>query len=212
MKKASRIRFGFLALAGAIELTFFFSLTGGAFADGHAYVGESQCEDCHGAKEAAKNLIGPDGQPTNPVAVWQQDAHHTKANDALSNDWGKRAATKANVGDPTAEGSMCLNCHATGAGKEGALDPSEGVSCEACHGAAADYMKKTVHGEINDDPAKMNVAVAAGMLDLRKMDVREANCKGCHTTQRPCLKPGEKAFDVNNDKKFHHWRDHVPVI
>jgi len=212
MKMASRMFLGSLVLCGAIGLSFSLSITNSACAAGHAYVGESQCEDCHGAKEAAKNFLGPDGQPTNPVAVWQQDAHHTKANDALSNDWGKQAATKANVSDPSAEGSMCLKCHATGAGQEGALDPSEGVSCEACHGAAADYVKKTVHGEINDDAAKMKVAVAAGMLDLRKMDVREANCKGCHTTQRPCLKPGEKAFDVNNDKKFHHWRATVPVI
>jgi hypothetical protein len=212
MKKAPRMLVRGIALFGVIGLSVSLSFTYSAFADGHAFVGESQCEDCHGAKEAAKNLIGPEGEPTNPVAVWQQDAHHTKANDALSNDWGKQAAKKANVSDPTAEGSMCLTCHATGAGKEGALDPSEGVSCEACHGAAADYVKKTVHGEINDDPAKMKVAVAAGMLDLRKMDVREANCKECHTTQRPCLKPGEKAFDVNNDKKFHHWRAAVPVI
>src|SRR5271169_4530694 len=178
MKTASWMFLGSLVLFGAIGLSFSLSFTNSACAAGHAYVGESQCEDCHGAKEAAKNLTGPDGQPTNPVAVWQQDAHHTKANDALSNDWGKQAATKANVSDPSAEGSMCLKCHATGAGQDGALDPTEGVSCEACHGAAADYVKKTVHGEINDDAAKMKVAVAAGMLDLRKMDVREANCKG----------------------------------
>ncbi len=212
MKTASPLLLGSLALCGAIVLSFSSSFTTSAFAADHAFVGESKCEDCHAAKEAAKNLIGPDGQPTNPVAVWQKDTHHTKANDALSNDWGKQAATKANVSDPTAEGSMCLKCHATGAGTDSALDPSEGVSCEACHGAAADYVKKTVHGEINDDPAKMQVAVAAGMLDVRKMDVRENNCKTCHTTKRPCLKPDDKPFNVKNDKKFHHWRATVPVI
>jgi hypothetical protein len=212
MKTASRMILGSLAFCAAIVISFSSSLTVSAFAADHSYVGESQCEDCHGAKEAAKNYIGPDGTPTNPAGVWQQDAHHTKANDALSNDWGKTAAAKAHVADPTAEGSMCLSCHATGAGKDGAPDASEGVSCEACHGAAGDYVKKTVHGEINDDPAKMQAAIAAGLLDVRKTDVRAANCKGCHTTQRPCLKPGEKAFDVNNDKKFHHWRATVPVI
>ena len=212
MKTASRIFLSSLALSAAIGLSFS-TFIAGAHAAGHAFVGEAQCEDCHGEKEAAKNFIGPDGQAgANPVAVWKQDAHATKANAALSNDWGKKAAAKANVSDPTAEGSMCLKCHATGAGQEGAPDVSEGVSCEACHGAAADYVKKSVHGEINDDPAKMKVAVAAGMLDVRNMAVRAANCKGCHITERPCLKPGEKAFDVNNDKKFHHWRATVPVI
>jgi hypothetical protein len=211
MKTASRILLSSLALSAAVGLSFS-SFIGNTYAAGHAFVGESQCEDCHGAKEAAKNLIGPDGTPTNPVAVWNQDPHHTKANEALGNDWGKAAAKKANVTDPTADGSMCLKCHATGAGQDGAPDISEGVSCEACHGAAADYVKKSVHGEISDDAAKMKVAVAAGMLDVRKEDVRAENCKSCHTTQRPCLKPGEKAFDVNNDKKFHHWRANVPVI
>lgn len=212
MKTVSRMLLGSLALGGAIVLSFSSSSITSAFAADHAYVGEGQCEDCHGPKEAAKNFLGPDGKPTNPVAVWTQDTHHTKANAALSNDWGKAAAAKAKVSDATAEGSMCLKCHATGAGKEGAPDPSEGVSCEACHGAAADYVKKSVHGEINDDAAKMQVAVAAGLIDLRKMDVREANCKECHTTQRPCLKPGEKAFDIHNDKKIRHWRDNIPVI
>ncbi len=212
MKTASRMLLGSLALVGAIGLSFSPTVTNCAFAAGHAYVGESQCDDCHGTKEAAKNFVGPDGQPTNPVTVWQQDPHHTKANDALSNDSGKQAAKKANLSDPTAEGSMCLKCHATGAGQEGALDPSEGISCEACHGAAADYVKKSVHGEINDDAERMKVAVAAGMIDLRKMDVRAASCKECHTIQRPCLKPAEKPFDVNKDKKFHHWRANVPVI
>jgi cytochrome c554/c'-like protein len=206
MKTASRSLLAGLALCAALGLSV------SSFAAGHAFVGEGQCEDCHGPKEAAKNFLGPDGAPTNPVAVWQQDTHHTKANEALGNDWGKTAAKKANVSDPTAEGSMCLKCHATGAGQEGAPDASEGISCEACHGAAADYVKKNVHGEIADDAGKMKLAVAAGLLDVRKPDVREANCKGCHTTQRPCLKPGEKAFDIHNDKKLHHWRASVPVI
>ena len=212
MKTASRIFLSSLALSAAIGLSFS-SFIGSASAAGHAFVGEAQCEDCHGDKEAAKNYIGPDGSAgANPVAVWKQDPHATKANAALSDDWGKKAAAKANVSDPAAEGSMCLKCHATGAGQDGAPDISEGVSCEACHGAAADYVKKSVHGEIADDAGKMQVAVAAGLLDIRKEDVRANNCKGCHTTVRPCLKPGEKAFDVNNDKKFHHWRATVPVI
>jgi len=212
MRMATRMLIGGLALCAAIGLSFSSRFVTSAFAAGHAFVGEGQCEDCHGPKEAAKNFLGPDGQPTNPVAVCNQDTHHTKANAALTDDWGKTAAKKANVSDPAAEGSMCLKCHATGAGQDGAPDISEGVSCEACHGAAADYVKKSVHGEINDDPGKMKVAIAAGLLDVRKADVREANCKGCHTTVRPCIKPGEKAFDINNDKKLHHWRATVPVI
>jgi hypothetical protein len=211
MNKASRGLIVGLAICGSIALSLVTQFAGNAFAAGHAYVGESQCEDCHGPKEALKNIIGPSGQPTNPVAVWQQDPHH-KSFESLTSDWGKQAASKAKVDDPQAEGSMCLKCHATGTGAEGAPDPSEGVSCEACHGAAADWVKKSVHGEIGNDPAKMATAVAAGMLDVRKMDVREKNCKGCHITDRPCYRPSEKPFDVHNDKKFKHWRENIPVI
>jgi hypothetical protein len=212
MKTMSRILIGSLALSAAIGLSFS-SFIANANAAGHAFVGESQCEDCHAQKEALKNLVGPDGQTgVNPVDVWMKDTHHTKANAALTDDWGKQAAKKANVADPTSSDSMCLKCHATGAGTDSAVDPSEGVSCEACHGAAADYVKKSVHGEIGDDAAKMQTAVAAGLLDVRKMDVRENNCKECHTTQRPCVKPGEKPFDIKSEKKIQHWRANVPVI
>jgi Cytochrome c554 and c-prime len=211
MKTPSRSIWDSLAICGAMIVSISLSFAMHANAGDHAFVGESQCEDCHGPKEAAKNFMGPSGSAVNPVAVWQQDPHH-KAFDALSNDWGKKAAAKANVSDAAAEGSMCLKCHATGTGSEGAPDPSEGVSCEACHGAAADWVKKSVHGEITDDAPKMQVATAAGLLDVRKMDIREKNCRGCHVTDRPCLKPGEKAFDVKNDSKFRHWRNNIPVI
>ena len=199
-----------LAFTGAVGLSILPRFASRAWA--HAFVGESQCEDCHGDKEALKDIVGPNGQTgANPVAVWQNDPHH-KAFENMSNDWGKQAAAKAKVADPAAEGSMCLKCHVTGAGQEGAPDTAEGVSCEACHGAAADWQKKSVHGEIGNDAAKMQVAVAAGMLDLRKMDVREKNCKTCHVTERPCYRPSEKPFDVHNDEKFRHWRNNVPPI
>src|SRR5208337_1218170 len=84
-------------------------------AGGHAYTGESKCEDCHDAKhEALKDIIGPNGQPgANPVHVWNQDPHSQAFNN-LTDAWGKQASAKGNVSDPQADGSMCLTCHATG--------------------------------------------------------------------------------------------------
>ena len=182
----------------------------------HAFVGESKCEDCHDAKhEALKDIIGPDGKAgANPVDVWQNDPHH-KAFDGLTSDWGKQAAQKAGVSDPQADGSMCLNCHTTGAGGNSPPDPSEAVSCEACHGAAADWVAKEKHGEIDDDAAKMQAAVALGLIDLRKVDLRTQNCRGCHvtdTSKRPCYRSSEKPFDVQRDEQFRHWRNNVPPI
>jgi hypothetical protein len=60
----------------------------------------------------------------------------------------------------------------------------------------------------------MKAAVALGLLDVRKIDIREQNCRGCHVkdNNRPCYKTSENPFDVKNDKKFKHWRDNVPAI
>src|SRR5215471_5802960 len=157
-------------LAGLVASAFLLThgVRSAAWAAGdHDYTGESKCEDCHDAKhEALKDIIGPDGKPgANPVDVWNQDKHHDAFNN-LTNDWGKQAAAKAN--DPQADGSMCLKCHATGVGGNNPPDPSEGVSCEACHGPAADWVPKDKHGAIGNDPSKMAAAVALGLIELRQ--------------------------------------------
>ena len=208
------MRYGIPVGLAVLSFTLTLSLPRAASADDHGYTGESKCEDCHDAKHEPLNIIGPKGTKTDPITVWQADPHH-KASESLTSDWGKQAAANAKVSDPQAEGSMCLKCHATGVGGTNPPDPTEAVSCEACHGPGADWAPKDKHGEIGNDAAKMAAAVALGMLDVRKMDVRENNCRNCHvkdTGKRPCYKSSEKPFDVHNDKKFKHWRDNVPVI
>ncbi len=191
------------------------SLTLSSIAAAHDYVGESKCEDCHDkTHEALHTIKGPKGEATDPVTVWQSDPHK-QAFDKLTSPWGQQAAQKVHVADPQAEGSMCLKCHATGTSGSNPPDPSEAVSCEACHGPAADWVKKDQHGEIADDASKMTAAVALGLVDMRKIDVRENNCRGCHvkdTSLRPCYQPSEKPFDVHRDKVLKHWRDNVPEI
>jgi hypothetical protein len=182
----------------------------------HAYVGESKCEDCHDSShEALTNIIGPDGKPTDPVTVWKADKHSQAFNDLVNNPRAVKAAAAGHVTDAQADGSMCLKCHATGVGGNSPPDPSEGTTCEACHGPAADWVARDKHGEIGNDPKKMQAAVALGMLDVRKIDIREQNCRTCHvkdTSKRPCYVSTEKPFDVHNDKKFRHWRDNIPPI
>lgn len=212
MKREAGLLYGISsALAAA---AFVLTLSAARSASAAGYVGESKCEDCHDSKHETLNITGPSGAKTDPVTVWQADPHH-KAYEALTSDWGKQAAGKAKVSDAQAEGSMCLNCHVTGAGGTNPPDPSEAVSCEACHGAAADWVAKDKHGEIADNAAKMQAAAGLGLRDLRKMDVRENTCRGCHVkdvSKRPCYRSSEKPFDVHNDQKFKHWRDNVPAI
>ena len=84
--------------------------------------------------------------------TWETTAHAT-AFDNLPDD--KKA-------DP-----VCLSCHATGVTAKDVL--LEGVQCEACHGAGADYKKKKV---MEDHDA----SVAAGLIV-----VDEKTCAKCHT-------------------------------
>ena len=202
--------------ATAIFVALATSLTLSSIAAAHDYTGETKCEDCHDkTHEALHTIKGPKGEATDPITVWQNDPHR-QAFDKLTSSWGQQAAQTVHVADPQAEGSMCLKCHATGTGGSSPPDPSEGVSCEACHGAAADWAPRAKHGEINDDPAKLQTALALGLVDLRKMDVREQTCRGCHVSdpkqERPCYRPTEKPFDVHRAEIFRHWRDNVPAI
>lgn len=206
LKKLERSsRAGFLA-----SITMVAVLALPVLAAAHDFVGESQCEDCHDATHEALHIDGANGLH-DPISVWKQDPHHN-AFTALTSERGKQAAQKANVSDPQAADSMCVKCHATGAGSESAPDPSDGVSCEACHGAAADWKGKSQHGQINDNAANMQAAVALGLIDLRDMAIREKNCRGCHIDSRPCYLASDPKFKVNNDNNFKHWRDNVPHL
>jgi len=109
MKKSTINVTSFLLMA--IAAAFFVSRPAVALADGHAYVGESKCEDCHDSQHEKLAIIGPDGTKSDPVSVWMKDPHHS-AFDSLTSDWGKLASQKASVADPQADGSMCLTCHA----------------------------------------------------------------------------------------------------
>ena len=83
---------------------------------------------------------------------------------------------------PPEQEDVCLKCHVTGHGVKAELlgkkyDATEGVSCESCHGAAADWKK--VHAK---DPAK------AATLGLIK-PTDEKMCKTCHNEESPTYKP-----------------------
>ena len=71
-------------------------------------------------------------------------------------------------------GIECTGCHSTGTTAKGVF--LEGVQCEACHGAAADYKKKT----IMKDHEK---ALAAGLITPDS-----TLCATCHNENSPTFK------------------------
>ena len=137
-----------------------------AVAQDHQLVGAPNCRMCHGAK------IG------NQWKIWTESAH-AGAFETLASDASRKIAEEKGLGDPQKE-AECLKCHATHAflGSEvtvsakGKYDPSEGIGCEACHGAGSDFKRV-----MKDHDA----AVAAGLAT----DLGEDLCKKCHNETSP---------------------------
>ena len=136
----------------------------------HGFIGSKKCGMCH-KKEA-------DGAQ---LKVWQE-SKHAKATEVLKTEDADKLA-----GGKAIENADCLKCHATGAGSDAKLNDkkftTDGVQCEACHGAGKDYKsKKTMQ-----DQAK---AVAGGLQVWADDKAKEKMCLTCH--------------DVKNQPKGHN--------
>ncbi len=103
-------------------------------------------------------------------ASWLE-TKHAKAWDMLSDEQKKK--------------EDCVKCHSTGTTAKGVF--LEGVQCEACHGAGADYKKKS----IMQDREK---AVAAGLIMPEAKD-----CLVCHENVPEEFRAKEK-FDYEKMK------------
>jgi hypothetical protein len=134
-----------------------------------AFVGAAACAKCHGGAEG--NGIHEAWLGTAHARAWS-DLAGARA-DSIAEGMGVTGRP------PTA--AACLECHSTGhaapAGLKVALPPAEGVSCEACHNAGADYAKKLVM----PDPRE---ARRAGL----RSDPREA-CASCHRAGVAHIRP-----------------------
>jgi cytochrome c556 len=74
------------------------------------------------------------------------------------------------IADPTRD-RRCAACHVAGSPEKSA---SDGVACEACHGAAIEWLGP--HTQANAHPE----SVKRGMTDLRDVVARAKACLGCH--------------------------------
>lgn len=125
-----------------------------AFAVDHKFVGVGTCKMCHKAQ----------------YEVWAGSAH-----------------AKAMQAAKVADDPKCIKCHQTAFGADAALldpkfDKTQGVQCEACHGAGGDYKAMASM----KDHAK---AVAAGLNPIKVADgSAEKLCVTCHNAQSPTFK------------------------
>jgi len=161
-----------LGKIGLIAVSAAFLAQGSANAADHQFVGATKCAICH--KTEAQGEQYP---------KWQASPH-AKAYATLASDEAKDIGKKLGIDDPQKD-EKCLRCHVTGYGAAAELlgpkyDATEGVTCESCHGAGGDYMKKStmvavISGEI--EPASVGLILPDAKT-----------CEKCHNDKSPTFK------------------------
>jgi hypothetical protein len=136
--------------------------------------GSCSSSNCHGniKPRNSSNVL------QNEYITWSKHDRHSRAYLSLQSTDSKKIASNLGIGDPTKE-PLCLACHSTYSksteqhGERFRLE--DGVSCEACHGAAEGYLKShAITGATHAENVKN------GLTDLSNIDTRATLCLSCH--------------------------------
>lgn len=161
------------ARLGVLAAGFLLALTSAALAapDFTKVEGPNECAECH--KYEAE--------------VWKE-THHYKTFSLLPRKKEAREISKAMGLKRIKADSLCLNCHFTSVDKNGDPKTIAGISCESCHTASKDWLKR--HSEFSGkkketespEEAKQRWAdsEAAGMIRPAMTYRLAKNCYGCH--------------------------------
>jgi hypothetical protein len=129
---------------------------------------------------ASSSCHGGGGANQNQFIVWSlKDFHSERPVATLATARAKQIADAAGIQNAAAD-ERCTSCHAPLTsvpenlhGKE--FKPSEGVSCESCHGPAGNWIRS--HTRTDYTRADRT---ASGMRDLQNLYVRANTCVACH--------------------------------
>lgn len=172
----------FAILAGTMLLSAGLVLSAGSSLAGeHGFIGANGCKICHGAKTGDQ------------WTKWLESGH-AKAFETLKGEAAAKIVADKGLKGNAWELGDCLSCHVTAHGVDAArigkkFAVEEGVGCESCHGAGADYKAKSVM-------ESREASVAAGLIIPT-----EATCKTCHNEKSPTY----KGFDfAEASKKIAH--------
>lgn len=158
----------------------------------NGFVGAGSCtaSNCHGGNPA-KNVLGAEH------TIWLQNDMHANAYNVLLNETSQRMAKLLKLEKPAHEAPLCLNCHGPVADAPfpTTLAPHhadmviEGVSCEACHGAASKWLGPHVRAEWKSKSVEQKAEY--GFRDTKDFWQRAKVCADCHV--------GAPGRDVNHD-------------
>lgn len=149
----------------------------------YGFVGDTKCGNptCHGS-----------GLPTNDAekAAWRpwksartqwlnrNIDRHSRAYATLTTEGGKQIARYMGI-DGT-QSDKCLACHAPPAklAPGSSYKKSDGVTCEACHGPAQEWLQAHIERDWNQ---KKSSYYARGFYDNSNFKLRAERCAACHT-------------------------------
>ncbi|MDT7933282.1 MAG: multiheme c-type cytochrome [Sphingomonadaceae bacterium] len=143
---------------------------------GDKFMGVGSCagSTCHGRTEPTGAVVRQD-----EIRVWQDlsspTGAHLQAYRVLFEPRSQQIAAKLGIG-PAQNARECLGCHGLVPANRGPrFSVSDGISCEACHGAAERWLAShyAVKGSHADN-------VRNGLLPLENPRVRAENCLDCH--------------------------------
>jgi hypothetical protein len=151
-------------------------------ADGPQSLGVASC-----AAAACHNGNGPPASQGSEYTTWASRDPHSRAYQVLFDERSLLMAKNLGRGKAAHQDDLCLSCHVQPdcehLGKGPRWTAQDGVGCEACHGAAEDWL--SVHYRRPGERRSL------GMTDTRDLRVRAQVCVQCHV--------GEGDADVNHD-------------
>ena len=140
----------------------------------HATLGVVTCASslCHGSIAAWNGSA----VAQNEYVVWSRLDKHARAYKLLLNAQSKSIASKLSLSAPAHESKVCLDCHAHNPSQsKPEHHVSDGVSCEACHGASERWI--STHTEVGNNHTKN---LANGMYPSEQPLARAQLCLSCH--------------------------------
>ncbi len=141
-----------------------------------AHMGVATCggTTCHGRQEADGEIVRQD-----ELMRWQEESTpggaHSRAFRVLREPRSIAIAKRLGIKDASSS-QQCLGCHSTPAAKKGPrFQVSDGVGCEACHGASSQWL--SAHYAVGANHAKN---VSLGLTPLDNPKARASTCLDCH--------------------------------
>lgn len=141
-------------------------------ADKHLGVASCAGSACHGAARMEGANVRQD-----EYLLWQRKDEHAQAYTTLRTDRSRRIAANLGLADATSA-EMCLVCHADNvpaADRGGRFQLSDGVGCEACHGAADRWFAPHQRGYVSNKQR-----LADGLHPTWEPAARAELCLSCH--------------------------------